>query len=229
MSGAAFLQAVGRYDEALVILSAAVERRADFTSLGALAVLHAERSEPDEAERLFELSRRQYRGVAPISVALLDFQRGHMWMVHRDTRRARVWFTDAHRRLPCYVAAQGHLGEVEAMLGRYELAITLLRPLGESVEDPDYAAAPSRILGAAGSPQEPEACARKRRNATTHSSRGTPMPSPTMPPTSSSVRVEISDRRLRRRSAIWSCDREALHLRESCRRRGRRSGSPGPP
>jgi tetratricopeptide (TPR) repeat protein len=110
-----------------------------------------------QAERLFELSRENYRGVSPIPVALLDFHRGRTWMAHGDLHRARAWFTDAHRRLPSHVAAQGHLGEVEAMLGRHEVAIALLRPLGESVEDPDYAAALSRILRAAGYTDEAEA------------------------------------------------------------------------
>ena len=50
---AAVFQAIGRYDDALTIYREAAERRADFHSIGALAVLHAERGEVDAAERLF--------------------------------------------------------------------------------------------------------------------------------------------------------------------------------
>ena len=77
---AAVFQAIGRYDDALAIYGEAAERRADFHSIGALAVLHAERGDVATAERFFDESRKRYRGVSPFPLALLDFQRGLMWM-----------------------------------------------------------------------------------------------------------------------------------------------------
>ena len=77
---AAILQAIGCYAEALVLRRTAAERRPDFTTLGALAVLEAERGEVAEAERLFTEARRRYRGVSPFPVAELDFRRGLMWL-----------------------------------------------------------------------------------------------------------------------------------------------------
>src|SRR5208283_4348677 len=77
---AAIFQALGRYDESLVLREEAVERRASFDNLAALVGLHAERGEIEAAERRYEDSRRQYRGVSPIPLALLDFQMGFMWM-----------------------------------------------------------------------------------------------------------------------------------------------------
>ena len=49
---AAIFQAIGRYDEAFTILRNAVERRADFASLAALASLCADRGDVATAEQL---------------------------------------------------------------------------------------------------------------------------------------------------------------------------------
>jgi tetratricopeptide (TPR) repeat protein len=122
------------------------QRCADFNSLGNLATLHAERGEITLAEPLFVGSRARYRGVSPFPVALLDFQRGHMWLRHGDLPRARRWFDSALCRLPAYALAQGHLAEVEAALGEREAAIARLRPLVTLSDDPDYAASLARIL-----------------------------------------------------------------------------------
>jgi tetratricopeptide (TPR) repeat protein len=151
---AAVFQAIGRYDDALAIYREAAERRTDFHSTGALAVLHAERGDVAAAERLFGESRDRYRGVSPFPLALLDFQHGLMWMTQGDFNRARAWFGAAHRRLPAYAPAQGHLAEVEAALGEPEAAIAKLLPLAISCDDPDYAAQLARILNEADRTQE---------------------------------------------------------------------------
>ena len=143
---AAILQAVGRYDEALAMRHAAVERRRSFETLAALAVLHAERGEVAEAERLFDESRARFRGVSPFGLAQLDFQRAHLWLEQGDLARARDWLLEAWRRVPAYAPAAGHLAEVEAELGEPEKAITRLRPLADRSDDPDYAAQLARIL-----------------------------------------------------------------------------------
>jgi tetratricopeptide (TPR) repeat protein len=143
---AAVFQAVGRYDEALAFLREAVERRADFASLGALAALHAELGDVTAAEGLFDESRARYRSVAPFPLAMLEFRRAHMWLGQGDFHRAHSWLSAAHRRLPGYAPAQGHLAEVEAALGEPDSAIARLRPLAISSDDPDYAAQLARIL-----------------------------------------------------------------------------------
>jgi tetratricopeptide (TPR) repeat protein len=146
---AGVLQAVGEYDEALALLRAAVERRADFFSLGAFAVFHAERGDTAFAERYFEETFSAYRGVSPIPLAMLLFQRGHLWM-SRDLEQAHASFEVAVRLLPAYAPAQGHLAEVEAALGDVESALARLLPLTQSSDDPDYRAALAGILGKAG-------------------------------------------------------------------------------
>jgi tetratricopeptide (TPR) repeat protein len=158
---AAIFQALGRFDEAGALRQEAAERRPDFETLGALAVLHAERGETAAAERLFGESRHRYRGISPFPLAMMDFQRGRMWMEHEDLHCARVWFDAARRRLPDYAPAQGHLAEVEAALGEHKAAVIRLRPLTTSTDDPDYAAQFARILGETGRTEEAqEWCAR---------------------------------------------------------------------
>jgi tetratricopeptide (TPR) repeat protein len=153
---AAILQAVGCYAEARVLRRDAAERRPDFTTLGALAVLEAERGEVAQAERLFTEARRRYRGVSPFPVASLDFRRGLMWLGERDLPAARAWFDAAVGRVPAYAPALGHLAEVDAALGAGDTAIDRLRPLAASSDDPHYAASLAGVLSDAGHPQEAE-------------------------------------------------------------------------
>jgi tetratricopeptide (TPR) repeat protein len=147
---AAIYQALGRYDEALVIREAAAYRWASFENVSALAGLRAERGEIDAAERLYAESRNRYRGVSPFPLALLDFQSGLMWMNNGRLDDARTSFDAARRRVPAYAPAQGHLAEVEAELGEIETAVASLYPLAISSDDPDYAAQLARILVDAG-------------------------------------------------------------------------------
>src|SRR3989454_125692 len=151
---AAIYQALGRYDEALAIRRQALVSHADFSALGALAGLYAERGEMVEADRWFMAARRCYRGVSPFPLAVLDFQCGRLWMEHDDLHRARAWCDAAVRRVPAYVPAQGHLAEIDAALGERATAIARLRPLALASDDPDYATQLARILSDAGQTEE---------------------------------------------------------------------------
>jgi tetratricopeptide (TPR) repeat protein len=152
---AAILQAVGSYAHALVLRYNAAKRQPGFATMGALAVLQAERGETTEAERLFAEARRRYQGVSPFPVATLDLQRGLMWLSVSDLPAARAWFDAARRRVPSYAPALGYLAEVDAVLGD-QTAIDRLRSLASSSDDPRYAAGLARILGASGDSQEAE-------------------------------------------------------------------------
>ena len=153
---AAILQAVGCYKEALVLRRTAAERWPSFTTLGALAVLQAERGQVTEAERLFTEARRRYRDVSPLPVAELDFRRGLMWLGECDLPAARAWFDAAVGRVPVYAPALGHLAEVDAARGAHEAAIDRLRPLAVSSDDPEYAATLVGVLRDTGRPLEAE-------------------------------------------------------------------------
>jgi tetratricopeptide (TPR) repeat protein len=102
---AAIFQALGRYDESLVLREEAAKRRASFEHVAALVGLHAERGEIEATERRYEESRSQYRGVSPIPLALLDFQLGLMWMNEGQLDNARRSFSAAQRRVPAYAPA----------------------------------------------------------------------------------------------------------------------------
>lgn len=153
---AAILQTVACYADALVLRRAAAQRRPDFGSLGALAVLEAERGQVAEAERLFTAARHRYQGVSPFPVATLDFWRGLMWLGERDLPAARAWFDAAVRRVPAYAPALGQLAEVDAASGAHEVAIARLHALVVSSDDPEYAASLAGLLGDAGHPEEAE-------------------------------------------------------------------------
>jgi tetratricopeptide (TPR) repeat protein len=151
---AAMYQALGRYDEALAIRRRAVDRRADFSALAALAGIYGERGDTDEAERWFSAAARAYSGTSPFPLAILEFQWGKLWIEHDDLPRARAWCEAAVRRLPAYVPAQGHLAELDASLGEPVPAIARLRPLARASDDPDYATQLARILGDVGHAEE---------------------------------------------------------------------------
>src|SRR5882724_4815078 len=150
---AAIFQALGRYGEALAIREEAADRRASFENVAGLVELYSEIGEIEAAKRLYAESRRRYRGVSPIPLALLDFQLGLMWMNKGRLDDARTSFDAARRRVPAYAPAQGHLAEVEAELGQTESALARLHSLAASSDDPDYAAQLARILRDAGCSQ----------------------------------------------------------------------------
>jgi len=151
---AAIFQALGRYDQALTLRWSAAESQPDFSTLGALAGLQAERGEIAEAEQLFTEGRRRYQGISPFPLALLDFQRGLIWMEQGDLQAARTWFDAAQARVPAYAPALGHRAEVDAALGERAVAISQLRTLAAAADDPDYAGQLAAILSEDGQIQE---------------------------------------------------------------------------
>jgi tetratricopeptide (TPR) repeat protein len=159
---AGIYQAVGRYDDALVLRRAAAARHPDSETLGALASLLGERGDVARAAPLFAAARRQYRDVSPFPYAALWFDEGAMWMRHGELARARDCFAAALRHLPSYAAAQCHLAEVEAALGETDRAIARLAPLARASDDPDAAGQLARLLRTAG---ETAAAARWRHTA----------------------------------------------------------------
>ena len=151
---APILQAVGCYWHALVLCENAVKRQPGFATLGALAVLQAERGEVAEAERLFAEARRCYQDISPFPIASLDYRRGLMWLGQGNLPAARSWFSAARRRVPAHAPALGHLAEVDAALGAREAALGRLRPLAAASDDPHYAASLARVLAAEGRHRE---------------------------------------------------------------------------
>jgi tetratricopeptide (TPR) repeat protein len=131
---AAILQAIGCHNQARDLHRSAAKHQRSFTTLGALAVFHAERGEVAEAERLFTQARCRYRGTSPFLLASLDYRRGLMWYRQGELGAARIWF--------------------DAARGAHEAAIDRLRPLASSSDDPEYAAQLACTLSAAGHRRE---------------------------------------------------------------------------
>lgn len=154
---AAVLQAMGRYDDALRIRRRLVRLRADVSAIGAEAAVLAEQGHPEEAAPRFRDARESYTDASPFPLAWLEFQEGRMWMRLGDLDRARECLSAAHERLPSYVAAAGHLGEVEAALGHTDRAVELLTAAADASEDPDPAAQLARVLDGAGRSREADA------------------------------------------------------------------------
>ena len=151
---AGVFQAVGRCDAALVIRQEAARRSHTFETMAALAALHAESRDLSLAERFFDRSKALYRGVSPFPLAMLDFQRGHLWHSEGNLTRARAWYVAALNRMPQFVMAQGHLAEVYAALRDIESAIGCLCNLVTTSDDPGFAAQLARYLTAAGRIEE---------------------------------------------------------------------------
>ncbi|MYV41192.1 tetratricopeptide repeat protein [Streptomyces sp. SID1328] len=147
---AVVLQALGCYTDAMALIHKAGERQSEFTTLGALAVLHAERGDVTDAERLFDEARRRYQVTSPFPLAQLDFRRGVMWHREGDLDAARSWYEAARQRVPGYAPALGHLAEVELLRGSFHAAVALLRPLTRTSDDPEYAAHFATALQAVG-------------------------------------------------------------------------------
>jgi tetratricopeptide (TPR) repeat protein len=151
---AAMYQAIGRYDEALAMRLVAADSHAAFGALAALAGVYGELGDMDQAEHWFTAATRSYHGTSPFPPAMLEFQRGKLWIEGEDLRRARTWCAAAVRRLPAYVPAHGHLAEIDAALGDPAAAIARLRPLAHASDDPDYATQLARVLDDVGRTEE---------------------------------------------------------------------------
>jgi tetratricopeptide (TPR) repeat protein len=151
---AAIHQALGRYDEALVMRRDAAGRRETFDSLGALAAIHAERREVGPAQRLFRASRGLHSGVSPFPLATLDLHEGHMWLVEGDRAQARAYLAAAVQRVAGYAPAEGHLADIDACDGDLPGAIERFRVLAASSDDPEYAANLADLLEAVGDATE---------------------------------------------------------------------------
>jgi len=153
---AVILQATGCYVQAEELHRAAARRKPGFATLGALAVLHAERGEVAEAEAMFAGARHRYQGISPFPLASLDFRHGLMWYREGNLPAARTWLDVSGRRVPAYAPALGLLAEIDTAAGAYEAAVGRLRPLASSSDDPGYAAKLACVLDAAAHREEAE-------------------------------------------------------------------------
>lgn len=143
---ASVLLAVGRTDEALAIRVRLAKQKEDIVSLGSLAAAWAERGDLEAARETYRRAQGSYRDVSPLPLAWIYFHEGKLSFAAGELERARVLFVAALDHAPYYQAAAGHLGEVEAAMGRLPAAIERLRAAAASSEDPDAEGQLCRVL-----------------------------------------------------------------------------------
>ena len=150
MEKAALLQATGLYIEALGLRESLAEDDPGIHTLGALATLLAEMDQWKAAEACYAAALDADNGISPIPCAQLLFEWGVSAMRRGDLNRAEAIFAELDAILPAHVPARGHRAEVALARGHLDVATTLITPLIEISDDPEYRAIHAEILTARG-------------------------------------------------------------------------------
>ena len=147
---AALLQATGRYDDALVLRERLAKDDPGIHTLGALASLLAEMGRWSAAENSYAAALDADDGVSPLPCGQLLFEWGVSAMRRGDLDRAEAIFVELDAILPAHVPGRGHRAEVALARGQLDIAMTLITPLLETSDDPEYRAIYAEILAARG-------------------------------------------------------------------------------
>ena len=159
---AALLQATGLYKEALVLRERLAKKNPTIQTLGALATLLAEMDRWTAAEISYEAALDADKSTSPIPSSQLLFEWGVSAMRRGDPERAEGIFVELDLILPQHVPGRGHRAEVALARGQLDLAETLITPLLEVADDPEYRATYAEILAARG---EAEAASTEAKHA----------------------------------------------------------------
>lgn len=130
--------AQGRYEQAIPVIREAASTRRNASSVARLALLEHDLGNFDLADRLFSEAEGLIRDPNPIPVAWLNVQRGIHCQAAGQLDRAVVFFSEAARRIPHYVAAEEHLAETLHALGRDDEAIRLYEGIVTRSSDPEF-------------------------------------------------------------------------------------------
>ena len=147
---AALLQATGRYEDALVLRERLAKDDPGIHTLGALASLLAEMDRWTAAETSYAAALDADDGVSPFPCSQLLFEWGVSAMRRGDLDRAEAIFVELDAILPAHVPGRGHRAEVALARGQLDVAMTLIMPLLETSDDPEYRAIYAEILAARG-------------------------------------------------------------------------------
>lgn len=135
------LVAVGRYDDALPILQRRARLEPTTQTLGDYAALLGKLGMYKEAEAQFVEAELKFRGVSPLPLVELYFDRASMWEKSGDLALATNLYRAAHKRFPEHVHVAVHL----AALVPPSEAVEILEPLAERSDDPDLFAQLGRM------------------------------------------------------------------------------------
>jgi tetratricopeptide (TPR) repeat protein len=147
---AALLQATGRYEDALVVRERLAKVDPGIHTLGSLASLLAEMNRWMAAEASYAAALNADSGVSPLPCSQLLFEWGVSAMRRGDQDRAKAIFVELDAILPAHVPGRGHRAEVALARGQLDIAMTLVVPLLEISDDPEYRATYAEILAARG-------------------------------------------------------------------------------
>lgn len=147
---AALLQATGKYREALEVREKLAKDDPGIHTLGALASLLAETGDWVKAESCYLAALDADKGMSPFPAAQLFFEWGVSAMRRGELERAEAILSQLDAILPAHVPARGHRAEVALSQGRLDFALSLIMPLLEISDDPEYRATYAEILAARG-------------------------------------------------------------------------------
>ncbi|CDM62310.1 MULTISPECIES: tetratricopeptide repeat protein [Rhizobium] len=147
---AALLQATGYYNEALVLRERLAKRNPRIDTLASLATLLAEMDQWGRAETYYAAALDADDGASPFPCGQLLFEWGVSSMRRGDLDHAEAVFAALDAVLPAHVPGRGHRAEVAFARGKLDLAESLVAPLLEASDDPEYRALYAEILAARG-------------------------------------------------------------------------------
>ena len=147
---AALLQATGQYEDALVLRERLANNDPGIHTLGALASLLAEMGRRTAADSSYAAALDADTGVSPFPCSQLLFEWGVNAMRQGDLERAELTFVELNAILPAHVPGRGHRAEVALARGQLDIAATLIMPLLEASDDPEYRGTYAEILAARG-------------------------------------------------------------------------------
>ena len=147
---AALLQATGNYDNALAVRERLATEDPGIHTLGALASLLAEVGEWLAAQAHYISALDKDNGISPLPCSQLLFEWAVSAMRRGDLDRAEQIFSELHAVLPAHVPGRGHRAEVALARGEFDLAQTLIMPVLDIADDPEYRATYAEILAARG-------------------------------------------------------------------------------
>jgi tetratricopeptide (TPR) repeat protein len=147
---AGLLQATGRYEDGLVLRERLAKDDAGMRTLGALASLLAEMGRWGAAETSYAAALDADDGLSPLPCSQLLFEWGVCAMRQGDLERAEAIFVELDAILPAHVPGRGHRAEVALARGQLDVAMTLVMPLLDASDDPEYRGIYAEILAARG-------------------------------------------------------------------------------
>jgi predicted Zn-dependent protease len=145
---AALFQATGQYCEALTLREKLAKDQPGIHTLGALASLLAESGDWSNAKDCYAAALGADEGVSPLPASGVLFEWGVSAMRCGDLDRAERVLAQVAAIVPAHVPGQGHRAEVALARGELELALSLITPLLEISDDPEYRGTYAEILAA---------------------------------------------------------------------------------